>query len=845
MSGGATKWPLRSLAAAALAAVLLAWGPGLATAQSATEMVAGTNDVVTTAPTLGPVTVTLQDNSDNPTGTTFAAISGTQPTVTISVVNPSYVTSANFGTRGVYVGDGENGSPRLSRIDEIGGGTSAMFTSLPVVTAGSGIAVATNRGFMMEAQAASLAIAGVARTGRFQVADITLALNVPMSNVVLHFAGLGGTASGKSFTAEFDLITAQSVGATGLTRLSGNGAFLVSGTQINNGTGSPSASCSATPSAACGSVQVLGTAIRQIVLRVYLRSNDNVAWPTETNQTPRPADAFLIGLSGEVADMVPALTLPTLLWGETTRGLTATCTNAGPNTARSPSCSLVTSGGGTLTTPVCGTAPGGALAPGASVTCTFDYTAPPFGSAASAISATTTTGAVNDRNGGTTTGGNNQLVTNGSVTGTPFAPGTPGAICSAVASRMPFSFTPVSGGTEAGSYDLVSYSPLSYDTSGKPVVMTASGTFSDQTIATAPGTLFKPSDLTTASLATGTGEIVVVSSRVVGRAGSAMTVRVSDDGQEDHDVFTIESASGAMLARTPATGSNATNGDLLLSFTMPAQGFVVLRQYIADYGATYGQRLDGGCLRANIVTVKSRTSAASIEAGQAVTFSITVTNAGPSDASNVQLTDVMPAALTGVTAVPSVGSYSATTGLWTLGALANGASATLTLTGTAALAAAGTTVTNTATMAAGDQTDPTTAADVLSASVSVLQAAQVNATKTVRLLSNSAANCGSRSATADAGVEAFTPGSCVEYLIRLSNPTTALARDIRMTDVLGGSLGFAAASATGFDTSDPLYALTFPASGTVCGGTACTIRLDKARLAANATGEVRIRAVLR
>lgn len=833
----------RRLAGATLLAVFAALAPAVAVAQASTEMIAGTNDVSTTTPSLGPVAVTLQNNSDNPAGTTFAAIAAPTPTASITVSNLQYANSTNFSTQGVFIGSASAAGPRFALMSAIGSATDTMYTSLPVVTAGTGMAVATNRGWYIESRTQGPSAAGAAQTGRLHVADLTIDLSVPMSNVVLHIVGWGGTSGSKTFTTEFDLLTASSVGATGLTRLSGNSVLAVSGTQVTHSGSTVAASCSATPSAACGSIQVTGTGITRIVLRTYIRSSEAVAWSTTG------ADAFVLGLSGEVADLTPTLgAIPaTIQPGETYYGLTATCTNNGPNTARGGLCSFGATSG-TVSGLTCTGFTAGALATGATVTCTYDYTAPLSGSGVGSTVLTATTGASNDRNGGTTTGGNNVTTASRTLSDTPFSPATPSGICSAVADRMTFSFTGVAGGTEAGSYDLISRSPFSYNTSGKPVFMTGSGTVSTQTIATTPGVLFQPTELVTTTLpttaTTGTGEIVIITSRVVGRSGSAMTVRVSDSGQADHDVFTIETAVGAMLARTPASGSNNTDGDLLLSFTMPADGFVFLRQYIADYGDSYGQRLDGGCLRTNLVTVKSRTSATSVEVGQTATFSITVTNSGPSDASNIRLTDLMPATLSGVTAVPSAGSYNVSTGLWTLNALANGASATLTLSGTATAAATNSTVTNTTTAAQGDQTDPTTASDVLSASVTVLQAPQVTATKTVVLLSNQATSCATRSSTPDAGVQAFLPGSCVEYVIGLSNPTTSPARDIRMTDVLAARLAFMGATASGFDTSDPAYALTAPSAGTLCGGTACSVRLDKARLAANTSGQVRIRAVL-
>lgn len=69
-----------------------------------------------------------------------------------------------------------------------------------------------------------------------------------------------------------------------------------------------------------------------------------------------------------------------------------------------------------------------------------------------------------------------------------------------------------------------------------------------------------------------------------------------------------------------------------------------------------------------------------VHSGDVVRYTITVTNKGPGAASNVEVTDQLPA---GVTYKPtytvSQGTYTPATGIWTVGSLANGASATLTI----------------------------------------------------------------------------------------------------------------------------------------------------------------------
>ena len=92
-------------------------------------------------------------------------------------------------------------------------------------------------------------------------------------------------------------------------------------------------------------------------------------------------------------------------------------------------------------------------------------------------------------------------------------------------------------------------------------------------------------------------------------------------------------------------------------------------------------------------------------AGENITFSLTIHNAGPDNATNVAVSDVLPAGLSFVSSSASQGNYSSGTGLWTVGTLASGATQTLTITATVG---SSTPLTNTAIIAASDQADLTT-----------------------------------------------------------------------------------------------------------------------------------------
>ncbi|OWY62813.1 hypothetical protein B7486_56420, partial [cyanobacterium TDX16] len=93
----------------------------------------------------------------------------------------------------------------------------------------------------------------------------------------------------------------------------------------------------------------------------------------------------------------------------------------------------------------------------------------------------------------------------------------------------------------------------------------------------------------------------------------------------------------------------------------------------------------------------------SVDQGDTTTFTIDVTNDGPSPATGVQVTDVLPAGVTATGVDASQGTYSTTTGIWTVGTLAVDQTATLEI--TVRVDDAGT-ITNVAEVTAVDQHDP-------------------------------------------------------------------------------------------------------------------------------------------
>ena len=73
------------------------------------------------------------------------------------------------------------------------------------------------------------------------------------------------------------------------------------------------------------------------------------------------------------------------------------------------------------------------------------------------------------------------------------------------------------------------------------------------------------------------------------------------------------------------------------------------------------------------LSVTKTVSDATPNVGDQITFTVTLSNQGPDAATGVQVTDLLPAGVSFVSATPSQGTYDSTTGLWDVGALANGA----------------------------------------------------------------------------------------------------------------------------------------------------------------------------
>ena len=181
-----------------------------------------------------------------------------------------------------------------------------------------------------------------------------------------------------------------------------------------------------------------------------------------------------------------------------------------------------------------------------------------------------------------------------------------------------------------------------------------------------------------------------------------------------------------------------------------------------------------------MVTVKTLASGDNTPAeGDTVSYDIVVTNNGSAQATGVSLTDTLPSGITFVSNSVTQGSYDATTGVFTIGTLASGDSATLTLTGTVDVGQGGNTLTNITTAATGDQPDPTTAGDDLEEDVTVEADADLVTIKSLASGDNTPAE-----------------GDTVIFEIEVTNNGSAQATGVSLTDSLPAGISFVSSSVT-------------------------------------------------
>jgi uncharacterized repeat protein (TIGR01451 family) len=173
------------------------------------------------------------------------------------------------------------------------------------------------------------------------------------------------------------------------------------------------------------------------------------------------------------------------------------------------------------------------------------------------------------------------------------------------------------------------------------------------------------------------------------------------------------------------------------------------------------------------LSVSKTVSNATPNVGDTITYTVTLSDQGPDNATNVVVTDLLPAGLTFVSATPSQGAYSSASGVWTVGTVSTSVVQTLIINATVASPDA---LTNTGTISFADQVDPNTANNTASATETPQQA-DLSLSKSVN---NPTPNV----------------GETIAFIVTLSDLGPDNATGVQVFDLLPAGLTFAGATTT-------------------------------------------------
>ena len=206
----------------------------------------------------------------------------------------------------------------------------------------------------------------------------------------------------------------------------------------------------------------------------------------------------------------------------------------------------------------------------------------------------------------------------------------------------------------------------------------------------------------------------------------------------------------------------APPGDTISGIVIPAGSNASAANY------NFGERIAADLALTKIVSNPTPS------VGDVITYTLTLTNNGPSTATGTTVSEAIPAGLTFQSATPSAGtSFNSAARTWTVPTLANGAFATLTVT---VQVASSTALTNVATISATGQFDPVLSNNTATA-LETPQQADLAVTK---------------------AVSKPTPnvGDTIAYTVRVTNNGPNSATNVTLNDLLPAGVTFVAAGTT-------------------------------------------------
>jgi uncharacterized repeat protein (TIGR01451 family) len=233
-----------------------------------------------------------------------------------------------------------------------------------------------------------------------------------------------------------------------------------------------------------------------------------------------------------------------------------------------------------------------------------------------------------------------------------------------------------------------------------------------------------------------------------------------------------------------ATNNGIASGTMVSGITVGANDIVACTFYNQSPSGSGGSGTSTPT--STDISILKTVDKATANPGDTVNFSLAVINNGPSAATGVVASDTLPSGLNFVSSTSTIGSYNDTTSLWNIGNLANGASATTTITATVASSTAGQILTNIAT-ASSTSPDLNSVNNSSSASVTVNSSGSGNGDggtsadlSMVKTVDNATPN----------------PGDTIIYTLVISNLGPSPATGVTATDTLPSTVTFVSSTST-------------------------------------------------
>ena len=215
-----------------------------------------------------------------------------------------------------------------------------------------------------------------------------------------------------------------------------------------------------------------------------------------------------------------------------------------------------------------------------------------------------------------------------------------------------------------------------------------------------------------------------------------------------------------------------------------------------------------------VLTQDKTVDAATAQAGDTLTYTMTVGNTGTADADGVAATETLPSGVTFVSATASVGSYNSATGIWTVGTVSVGSTQTLTVVVSVDTGTENTTLVDRFEVAPPPGVGPPEVENPCT--------------------DNAAQSCASTDVLPPPGTPKLvqsksvdlttaSPGNTLTYTMEVANNGTADATAVTATDTLPAGVTFQSADTHGsgtYDSSTGIWTI-----GTIASGDSVTLTL--------------------